>query len=62
MEGMTTGQVARRLGLSEARIGQLARAGRLPFRQTPLGRLFDRDAIEEIARAREEKRLAAQTA
>lgn len=43
---------ARLLGLSVQRIAQLALGGRLPYRQTPLGRLFARADVEALASER----------
>jgi hypothetical protein len=49
---MTTGQVAAELGVSHARVWQLAQAGRLPFRVAHNGvRLFRRRQLETIANA-----------
>jgi hypothetical protein len=47
---MTTGQVAAELGVSHARVSQLAQADRLPFRVSHNGvRLFRRRQLETIA-------------
>lgn len=48
---LTTGNVARILGVSVDRVRQLARSGRLAFSDTPYGRLFD-PADVEAARQR----------
>ena len=48
----TPAQAAGVLGVSAERVRQFARAGRLPCTRTPLGRLFDADAVDEMARAR----------
>ena len=50
---MTTGQVARRLNLSNARIVQLANDGVLIAHQTRLGRLFEIEQVEQVAKERE---------
>jgi len=50
MKLLTSSQVARRLELSAERVRQLARQGRLPAAQeTPLGRLWDAEAVERFA-------------
>lgn len=49
---LTTSQVARRLEVSVDRVRQLTRGGRLPFRQTPLGRLYETTAVEAFAAQR----------
>ena len=48
-------QAAGILGLSTERVRQFARAGRLPCTRTPLGRLFDADAVDALARERAER-------
>ena len=48
----TPAQAAGVLGVSAERVRQFARAGRLPCTRTPLGRLFDADAVDAMARAR----------
>lgn len=45
-------QAARVLALSPDRVRQLADAGRLPCRRTPLGRLFDVADVDRLARER----------
>ena len=45
-------QAAGVLAVSAERVRQLARAGRLPCTRTPLGRLFDADAVDALARER----------
>jgi DNA-binding transcriptional MerR regulator len=51
---LTTAAVARELGVSEARVRQLANAGRLPTRRTVAGhRLYSQD---DVARFRSERR------
>ena len=52
-QGMTRGEVAYRLRLSPERVAQLGRAGVLPFLMTPLGRLYEADAVEAFAEQRE---------
>jgi excisionase family DNA binding protein len=55
---MTTGQVAAELGVSHARVWQLAQADRLPFRVSHNGvRLFRRRQLETIANAWLARRL-----
>jgi excisionase family DNA binding protein len=51
-------QVARVLGVSRERVVQLANEGRLTAMMTPLGRLFDADDVERLAREREEAAAA----
>lgn len=48
----TPAQAAGVLGVSAERVRQFARAGRLPCTRTPLGRLFDADAVDAMAQAR----------
>ena len=45
-------QAASVLGVSTERIRQLGHAGRLPYAVTPLGRLFDADAVDALAAGR----------
>jgi len=52
-EAASTGQAARRLGVSDSYVRRLVRDGRLPSIPTPLGRLIPRDALDEFARRRE---------
>jgi len=49
---LTSGQTARRLGISTQRIHQLAAAGQLAFEETPLGRLFLLDDVDKYQRLR----------
>ena len=49
-------EAARRVGVSEARIRQLADAGRLAGLRTPLGRLLLAEAVEAFARERAARR------
>lgn len=49
---MSTSQVARRLGLSANYVICLARAGRIPYRNSTLGRLYDVEAVERLAQER----------
>lgn len=49
----TPAQTAAILGVSTERVRQLARSGRLPCIHTPLGRLFDNEAIEAFASTRD---------
>jgi hypothetical protein len=53
---MTPAQVAAAFGFSTARVRRLSIDGRLPYRQSPLGRLYPRAEIEQLAAAREEKK------
>jgi predicted site-specific integrase-resolvase len=61
IELMSSAQVADALGVSTARIRRLSLDGRLPFKTTPLGRLYPRKEVEAIAAARskENRRRAA---
>lgn len=54
--GMSRAQAAEALGVGPGRIGQLIREGRLPYVQTPLGKLIDEGAVAEMRREREEAR------
>lgn len=49
---LTTVEVARLLGLSEARVRQLAGQGRIESQQTHHGRLYDPDSVTRFAAAR----------
>ncbi len=49
---LTSGQTARRLGISTQRIHQLAAAGQLAFEETPLGRLFLLEDVDQYQRLR----------
>jgi len=51
---VSTGQAARRLGVSDAYVRRLLRDGRLRSIPTPLGRLIPRDALEEFVSLREQ--------
>lgn len=53
-EFLSRSQVARRLGISAERINQLARAGRIEFVETPLGRLYSVKVVEALERERAE--------
>jgi hypothetical protein len=50
---LTSGQTARRLGISTQRIHQLAATGQLAFEETPLGRLFLLDDVDRYQRLRQ---------
>lgn len=54
---LTIGTVARKLGVSSQRVWKLTQEGRLPFYDTPLGRLYARAGVDaylaERAKARE---------
>ena len=53
---MTTTQVAKRLGVTRARVSQLARRGFLPYERTRTGRRVFRPAqVAVIARAHRER-------
>lgn len=49
---LTTTQVSLRLGISTTRVRQLAAAGQLEWRDTPLGRLYQVGSIIKIEEAR----------
>jgi excisionase family DNA binding protein len=51
-ESLSTGQAARRLGVSEAWVRRLVISGRLPAIVTPLGRLIPATAVEDFGRRR----------
>ena len=52
---MSSGQVARRLGISASRVARLVEAGSLRYiAKTPAGRVFDPTHVEDVARARAE--------
>ena len=51
----TPAQAAGVLGVSTERVRQFARAGRLSCIHTPLGRLFDTDAVDALARERAQR-------
>lgn len=61
-EWLSTSQAARALGLSSQRVDQLAREGLLPYKSTPLGRLFACEDVERLAEERRKKQAAAETA
>jgi excisionase family DNA binding protein len=50
---LTTSQAGRALGISKTRVLQLADDGRLPHVRTPLGRLFDPEAVRALALERQ---------
>jgi len=50
------GQIARDLGVSNQRVDQWMRAGLLPYRMSPLGRLIHPGDFEEFRRRRETQR------
>jgi len=56
---MTTGEVARELGLSEALVRHYAREGRLSRVPSPHGSLFERLEVERFRRDRAAKAAAA---
>ena len=49
---LTPSQVARQLGISRGRVLQLSDEGRLTPLMTPLGRLFDPEDVERLAKER----------
>ena len=50
---LTTKETAARLGLSGARVIQLANQGKLKHQITPLGRLFDASDVERLRAERD---------
>jgi hypothetical protein len=50
-----TGTVAELYGISDARVGQLADAGRIPCIRTAIGRLFPLDEVTVLAAAHRSK-------
>ena len=55
---LTPAQAALRLGLSGQRVRQLADRGELASIRTPLGRLIDAAAVDELAAQRQTRRGA----
>jgi hypothetical protein len=55
VERLATAEVARRLGLTPARVRQIAATGALTYETTPLGRLFDGRSVETLRTAREQR-------
>jgi hypothetical protein len=53
MKQLSVSQAGRVLGLSAERVRQLAALGRLTAVETPLGRLFDADEVEQLRQERE---------
>jgi excisionase family DNA binding protein len=49
---LTTSQAARRIGCSGVWVGELAKAGKLPYTTTPLGRLYPIQAVADFAATR----------
>ena len=47
-ELLSSGEVARRLGISAERVRQFAQAGRLPYVRAPLGRLYRSADVERL--------------
>jgi excisionase family DNA binding protein len=60
VDGLTPAQAARILGVTTQRVRQLTQDGRLIFMQTPLGRLLDRESVEQLRLARESRQGRAQ--
>jgi hypothetical protein len=56
VDGLTTTQAARRLGVSAVRIHQILCAGQLRYMETSLGRLIDPADLERLAAERERTR------
>lgn len=46
---LSTTQAARELGVSSVYVRKLANEGRIPVEVTPLGRLYDADAVHALA-------------
>ena len=57
-EYLTTAQVARRLGVTPARVIQLARRGQLAHHRSPHGRLFDPVDVRRLAEERANRSAA----
>ena len=55
-EYLSPSEAGRRVGVSSARIIQLARAGKLPCIETTLGRLLRPADVDEYARTRQRRR------
>ena len=49
---LTPSQAARQLGVTTDRVRQLFAAGKLPYVQTPLGRLVDPEELEHFIKSR----------
>ena len=50
---MSTSEAARVLGVSSETLRLWARQGRIPFADTPIGRLYAAEVIHDMAAARE---------
>ena len=61
-EQLTTSQAARILGVSSERVRQLHRAGKLGATETPLGMLFDVQAVGNLLAARRANATRIETA
>lgn len=55
-EWMSPSEVAQMLGVTTARIRQLSLEGKLPYEQTPLGRIYPRAEIERVRKERHDKK------
>lgn len=56
-ELLQAADVARRLGVTPARVRQMAKEGKLPFTTTVSGwRLYDSASVDALSRARKEKK------
>ncbi len=61
-EWMTPAQAAAELGVTPARVRQLADAGRLAVDRTPLGRLISRESVVQMKRQRAAQSVPSQEA
>lgn len=52
VDGYSTSEAARVIGVSSRWIARLCDAGKLPYRRTTLGRLINADAVDALAAAR----------
>jgi predicted site-specific integrase-resolvase len=57
-ERLTSSQAARELGISSVYVRRLADTGHLPVMVTPLGRLYDAEAVKTLAAERRQRREA----
>jgi DNA-binding transcriptional MerR regulator len=57
-ETIGAGEAARRLGVSAEYLRFLARAGRVPFEQSPYGRVYDSREIDALKEERERAHAA----
>ncbi len=54
-EWLTPAQAGRMIGVTAQRVRQMADAGQLTCKRTPLGRLLDPDSVEQILVKRRRK-------